>query len=125
MTEYVVDGSGVRDFAGFVEQCNAAFIREVGGEWNGNLDAFNDYLSWPTPSPYRLVLLHAEAIREALGHAEHARHLEKVLARCHPSNRRRISHELETARAGTGPTLFDVIGEIITGNSEWVELCLR
>ncbi|MFD8790990.1 hypothetical protein ACFV1T_09420, partial [Streptomyces vinaceus] len=51
--------------------------------------------------------------RGALGHPETARRLEGVLERCHPTNRVRVAEELARARDGRGPTLFDVLTEII------------
>lgn len=57
MTEYPINLANVRSFADFVAAFNAGMIHSVGGHWNGNLDAFNDYLSWPLDAPYRLVLL--------------------------------------------------------------------
>jgi hypothetical protein len=54
--EYVVDLSAVASWADFIAAFNEGFVRPVGGEWNGNLDAFHDYLSWPDEHPYRLVI---------------------------------------------------------------------
>ena len=59
MRRYTVDGRGVRSFDDFVAAMNAGFIRPAGGLWNGNLDAFNDYLSWPDDAEYELELLGA------------------------------------------------------------------
>jgi hypothetical protein len=56
MGEYVVDLSAAKSFADFIAAFNEGLIRHVGGEWNGNLDAFNDYLWWPDEHPYRLVI---------------------------------------------------------------------
>ena len=56
VTEYVVDLSSATCWRDFIAACNEGFVRQVGGEWNGNLDAFNDYLWWPTEHPYRLVI---------------------------------------------------------------------
>ena len=36
---------------------NDGFIRFVGGEWTGNLDAFNDYLKWPDKNEYQLEIV--------------------------------------------------------------------
>ena len=58
----------MRTFQDFIEAMNDAFIRDAGGDWNGNLDAFNDYLSWPKDVPYELELVdHAQCAR-ALDH---------------------------------------------------------
>lgn len=39
--------------------------------------------------------------------------LEGVLASCHDTNAPRVRNELDLARRGSGPTLFDMIVEII------------
>ena len=43
--------------------------------------------------------------------------LESVLTSCHPSNRREVRRELRAARRGEGPTLFDLLVEIIEPHS--------
>jgi hypothetical protein len=48
-----------------------------------------------------------------LGYHETVRQLERKLARCHPSNRDHVRRELELARAGGGPTVFDWLIEIV------------
>lgn len=57
MTEYRINLARVETFQDFVTAFNAGMIESVAGHWNGNLDAFNDYLYWPEPHPYRLVLI--------------------------------------------------------------------
>ena len=69
MNEYVVDLSRVASFSDAIAAFNAGLIESGGGHWNGNLDAFNDYLSWPAEGRYRLVLRGADQGRRALGHA--------------------------------------------------------
>lgn len=56
MREYIVDISAAESWADFIAAFNEGFIRTFGGEWNGNLDAFNDYLYWPDEHPYRVVI---------------------------------------------------------------------
>jgi hypothetical protein len=57
MKQYVVDVSAAQSWSDFIKAFNDGFIRVIGGgEWNGNLDAFNDYLYWPDEHPYELVL---------------------------------------------------------------------
>jgi hypothetical protein len=46
----------VSSWAEFTAAFNEGFVRPVGGEWDGNLDAFNDYLWWPDEHPYRIVV---------------------------------------------------------------------
>lgn len=54
---YQVDCKNILDFQDFVKAINDGFVAHLGGCWNGNLDAFNDYLSWPDEVPYKLVIL--------------------------------------------------------------------
>jgi len=44
---FTIDGRAVKSFDDFIAAMNTGFVRHVGGDWNGNLDALNDYLSWP------------------------------------------------------------------------------
>jgi len=55
MREYVVRVADVQSFEDFIAAFNEGFCRHVGGHWNGNLNAFNDYLSWPDEERYRLI----------------------------------------------------------------------
>ncbi|HEV3120090.1 MAG TPA: hypothetical protein VGY58_23720 [Gemmataceae bacterium] len=56
MKEYVVDVSAAKSWADFIAAFNEGFVGPVGGDWDGHLDAFNDYLWWPQEHPYRLVV---------------------------------------------------------------------
>jgi hypothetical protein len=67
MPEYIVDVSEVNSWPKLVAAFNAGLIRKVGGNWNGGLDALNDYLSWPEHDRYRLVLKGWHACANALG----------------------------------------------------------
>ena len=100
------------------------FVELVGGKWNGNLDAFNDYLSWPEEEEYELELLDAASCVRNLGHAAQAAWLWEHLGTCHPSNVAEMQSRLARAEAGQGETLFDVVKGIIAGNPH-VRLVLR
>ena len=66
---YVIDGANFSDFAGFVEECNRAFIRSFGGEWTGgSWMAFHDYFSW-AEGEYILVWKRFDLASDAV-HAE-------------------------------------------------------
>jgi hypothetical protein len=54
--EYNINVSAAVSWADFIAAFNEGFIRPVGGEWNGNLDALNDYLAWPGDERYRLIV---------------------------------------------------------------------
>ena len=75
---YVVDCRAVQSFEDLIDEFNKGFISLVGGKWNGNLDALNDYLSWPEQSPYDLTILGAARCSEVLNFKANERH-EKAL----------------------------------------------
>lgn len=56
MNEYRINLSDVVTLTGFITAFNDGLIAAVGGHWNGNLDAFNDYLCWPSADLYHLVI---------------------------------------------------------------------
>jgi RNAse (barnase) inhibitor barstar len=87
-----------------------------GVRWGRNLDAFNDILrgGFGTPSGgFILRWANSALSRDRLGYAETVRQLEHRLSGCHPSNRPSVSADLERARQGVGPTVFDWLVEII------------
>lgn len=124
MKRFTVDGRGVRSFDDLVTAMNLGFVRQVRGAWNGNLDAFSDYLSWPEEGDYELELLGSDNCIAHLGHVAQADWLREHIRTCHPSNVADMQSGLERADAGEGQTLFDVIREIIAA-SPHVHLVLR
>lgn len=124
MKTFTIDGRGVRSFDDFVEATNVGFVEQVGGKWNGNLDAFNDYLSWPEEEEYELQLLDSAGCSRNLGHAAQAAWLREHLGTCHPSYVADMQSRLAQAETGQGETLFDVIKGIIADNRQ-VRLLLR
>ncbi len=67
LIEFRVSLVGVKSFDDFVGAFNVGFIHLVGGDWNGNLDALNDYLFWPVVKPYRLIVSGWSGCVEMLG----------------------------------------------------------
>jgi len=118
MQSFVVDGRNVRSFADFIEAVNVGLVREIGGEWNGNLDALNDYLTWSEADSYELRILGSKNCMARLAHAAMAEKLSENLETCHPTNRASVATRLERARQGLAPTLFDVIQEIISDKQQ-------
>jgi hypothetical protein len=84
---YTVDGSR---FSTLVE-CAAEFTRvlELTMPWNGNLDAFNDFLRGgfgTSDEGFVLIWQHSDLARQWLGHGETLRWLEERVHHCHPTN---------------------------------------
>jgi len=118
-TEYVLDGNAFSTLEEFSRHFSE---RVLGGyDWPGNLDAFNDILRGGFGTPeggFVLVWLNHELSRARLGHAETANRLEGIRQTCHPANVGRVDTELAEARRGLGPTLFDLLCEIIREHGE-------
>lgn len=68
MKTYEIEGKNIRDETSFVEEVTASFISKIDGNvgWSGNLDAFNDYLTWPE-GKYQVVFRHSENLESTLG----------------------------------------------------------
>ncbi len=122
-TIFEIDGNNFKDFAGFVAEFNRGFVSHVGGQWNGNLDAFNDYLSW-TDAPSIIRWSNSAKSRNDLGYDAMAGWLSDNLLKCHPSNRLSVQHRLGDAQNQSGPTLFDTVVEIMQNNAEYITLLL-
>jgi hypothetical protein len=117
MRRFSVDCTKVSSFAEFIEAINVGFIRPAGGEWNGNLDAFHDYLSWPNDETYELELLGQQNCSTVLGHEAQADWLRAHLSTCHPDNVPDLRKCLEAAERHEGDTLFEVLCGIVADNS--------
>ncbi len=120
---YEIDGKDFSTLEGFFENVWRLLARSP---YSGrtNLDAFNDILSWPEEA-YILVWKNSDLSRERLGHSEIARKLERMLSTCHPSNRDSAFQDLQAAREGKGPTMFEWLVEIIEENKPHVTLRLE
>ena len=129
-----IDGARFDDLDGFWDEVSARLLAD-GIFWGRNLDAFNDVLRGGFGTPERgfiLEWMNSDLSRQRLGHDAMARRLRRVLERCHPTNRDRVRGELAAAERGEGPTLFELLVEIIREHGEGgqeaqdeVELLLR
>jgi RNAse (barnase) inhibitor barstar len=115
MKVYIIDGNEFSTLEEFAEHFNSQVL--MGSyRWRGNPDAFNDILrgGFGTPEEgLRLIWEHSDLSRERLGHVETSRQLELRLQRCHPSNRDAVAAQLQAAKDGKGPTVFEWLVEII------------
>jgi RNAse (barnase) inhibitor barstar len=113
-TIYEINGRSFSTLEEFYAEVSRSVI--PGAEWGHNLDAFNDILrgGFGTPeSGFTLRWLEHVVSKERLGYPETIHQLEMRLSRCHPTNRPQVAQELERARAGQGPTVFDWLVELI------------
>jgi RNAse (barnase) inhibitor barstar len=125
-TVYEIDGRYFATLEEFYDVVSRVLIPAAC--WGHNLDAFNDILRGGFGTPkggFVLRWVNSALSRERLGYPETVRQLEHRLSRCHPTNREYASADLEHARKGVGPTVFDWLVEIIAVHSaDGVELVL-
>lgn len=114
MKVYEIDGENFSTLEGFYDEFGRVVIPGVG--WGRNLDAFDDVLYWPEEG-FVLRWKNHDLSRQRLGYPETVRQLERRLDRCHPTNRELVRRELQLAREGKGPTVFDWLVEILTEDS--------
>lgn len=95
---YIVDCREIQSFEDLIRAFNQGFVRQVGGNWNGNLDGLNDYLSWPEKVPYELVILGSARCSKILNFKASERH---------------------------DKNLWPLIREILDSNQEWVHVEYR
>lgn len=112
--EYVIDGSRITSLEALYDEITRVLVPHH--FWGQNLNALNDILrgGFGTPDEGFTIRWSQSAVsRAALGYPATVKMFEHMLKHCHPDNRDSVRQRLAAARAGTGPTLFDWIVEII------------
>ena len=124
----VIDGRSFSTLEEFYEVFAQTWIDGYDGR-GGNLDWFNDILWWPFGmEDERIVLVwrNSDESRRRLGHAETVRQLElRGVAKFPNEFTSQAVSDIDRARRGEGPTVFDWIVEIIEDNQECVDLHLE
>ena len=123
--EYVVDGSQFSTLA----ETAAEFTRVLGlvMPWNGNLDAFNDFLrgGFGTPDDgFILIWRHSDLSRQRLGYGETLHWLEERVQDCHSSCVAHLQERMVAEHRQEGETLFDTLVSIIWDHGD-IELRLE
>jgi hypothetical protein len=123
MKKYSIDFKGCENFNDFIIRWNRNMFNSFEYEWNGNLDAFNDLLSWPE-NTYQIELINFEDAIKSLSYSENLKWNSEKLKKCHKSNIEKIEKEIENAKNKTGKVLIDIINEIILSQVN-VEILLK
>ena len=109
-----IDGARFNTLDSFWDEISTRLI--PGAKWGRNFDAFNDILrgGFGTPAGgFRLRWANFQRSRDALGYTETIHWLENKIQRCHPDNVELVKQDIEAARRGQGPTVADIIVDII------------
>lgn len=118
-----IAGENFDGFEGFILEFNSVFVSQLGGEWNGNLDAFNDYLSWPE-QPYTILWRKAWKSRRDLGYDATIKWLLRKIIDSDRPSQSCWWDQVDAARRATGPTLFDCLTEAMHENAPLASLVL-
>ncbi|WP_024892075.1 barstar family protein [Luteimonas huabeiensis] len=116
----VLDGRRIHDIASFYAEVERVLMAGVDWPLGHSLDALDDLLyggygALQGTAPVTLVWADFERNRQALGVEATRRMLEDKLAR--PGyDVARIRRELDALEAGTGPTFFDIVLEILASH---------
>jgi hypothetical protein len=130
--ELVIDGSRFRDYDGFVEEFNRAYVAAFGGRsWNGEyiLDFCDLLEAAQDATEERLAIrwTHSAKSISELGYAEMAKYWSRklaLLARCEfsPSGYEAICRgyldRLDQAKVGQGRTLFEFLVWQLRGDGD-------
>jgi RNAse (barnase) inhibitor barstar len=114
MTTYEIDGSRFSTLEEFYDEITRAL--SLTSHCGGNLDAFDDVLQGGFGTPvegFTIRWKNHGVSKERLGYSETARQLRLRLEQCHPTNRARVSKDLEMAISQKGKTVFDWLIEVI------------
>ena len=116
-----LDGGAVHDIPSFYDEVNRVFM--VGVDWTlgPSLDALDDLLyggygAIDGDEPVRVVLGDDRRLRAALGVEETRRHHRAKLARPEGFDVALIEARLRDLDAGTGPTYYETVREILAAH---------
>lgn len=119
--EIVIDGNNFDDLEGFFCEIDRVLTMDLTWKTGHNLDAFNDLLRGgfgvhEYGEPILLKWKNYGKSKFSLGFEATINYYEKVLKTCHPSNKDTMKLKLENAKKHIGPTILDIIIEIILNN---------
>lgn len=117
-TRIVLDGTRIHDIPSFYAEINRVFMAGVGWTLGDSLDALDDLLygaygALDGNAPATLVWRGFEKNRQDLGIAATRAFLQAKRALPGRYDQARIQRDLAALDAGTGPTFFDIVLEII------------
>jgi RNAse (barnase) inhibitor barstar len=120
---YTIDGERFTTLESFFQEITRTLVPVV--HWGQDLESFHDVLNggFGTPAAGFTLRWHRHALsRVRLGYPETIRQLELRLQRCPPENRAAVAQQLKQAHAGTGPTVFDWLVQIVRAHASGATL---
>ncbi|MET0327316.1 MAG: ribonuclease inhibitor [Luteimonas sp.] len=121
MTTFVLDGARIHDIASFYDEIARVLMADVDWPLAHSLDALDDLLyggygALDGPAPVTLSWTDFERSRDALGIDATRAWLQGKLDTPGRYDTARLQRELAALEAGSGPTYFDIVLEIIASH---------
>ena len=123
----IIEGQNIDGIASFYDEINRVFMANEDWKLGPSLDALNDLLyggfgAIDGAEPVTLVWNNIALSRTMLGRDATREHYRAKLDRPDLYDRARIERDIAALEAGTGPTYFEIICEIIADHPN-IELC--
>ena len=120
---FVIDGDKFDDLAGFYDEFERIFTKDMTWRIGRGLDAVNDVLRGgfgrhEMYEPIDIVWRNFAKSRRDLGYPATVIYYEEMLRRCHPTNREDVLARLREAENGQGDTVLDRILSVITAGGD-------
>ena len=119
----VIDGNRFSTLDEFFDEAERLLTKDLVWRTGHNFDAFRDLLRGgfgvhEYGEPIDFVWENSEKSRRDFGYDATAQYHEKILKRCHPSNRGIVAERITAAHNHEGETIFDMIVEQINDKSD-------
>ncbi len=121
-----IDGNAFSTLDEFYDEMARLLTRDLTWRPGHNMDALHDLLRGgfgvhEVGESIEFCWTHAGKSRRDFGYGATAAYWEKLLQKCHPTNRAGIMQKLEAAQKHEGPTLFDIITGEILDKEDWYD----
>ena len=114
----IIDGNNFSNEEEFYNEIDKLLTKDVTFKTGHNLDALYDILKGgfgvhEYNEELEITWINASKSKIDLGYKETIKHWEKILKKCLSANKENINNKLQNAKRKTGPTLFEIIIDII------------
>lgn len=121
-----IEGTNFSNIDEFYNEMERLLTKNLSWKTGHNMNAFHDLLRGgfgvhDVGEGIDFYWKHANKSRQDLGYEATVLHLEKILTKCHPSNRENIAEKIKKAKNRQGETLFDVIVNEILDKNDWYD----
>lgn len=119
----IIDGAHFSSIEGFYDEIDRLLTKDLTWRTGHNMDAFHDLLRGgfgvhEYGEDIDFYWINSDKSRCDFGYDATVLYWEKILEKCHPSNRQMVSENIKAANERIGRTLFDIITDIILNKED-------